>query len=87
MMQTRQLPMRSMIVLGLATIALAAGSGTAQVVRVWSGVAPGSERWTQKETTIENTPVGTVVLNVATLLPGGVRDADVVQRMAERELT
>src|SRR5258705_517886 len=34
-----------------------------QVVDVWPGVAPGSERWTQQERTIEATPVGTVVLN------------------------
>jgi acetyl esterase/lipase len=38
----------------------------AQVVNVWPGVAPGSEHWTQKERTIENTPVGTVVMNVVT---------------------
>jgi acetyl esterase/lipase len=37
-----------------------------QVVNVWQGVAPGSESWTQKERTIENTPVGTVVFNVVT---------------------
>ena len=37
-----------------------------QVVNIWSGVAPGSESWTQKERTIENTPVGTVVFNVVT---------------------
>ena len=33
---------------------------------MWPGVAPGSERWTQQETTVENTPVGTVVVNVVT---------------------
>ena len=38
----------------------------AQTVRIWPGVAPGSERWTQKEVTIEHTPVGTVVMNVVT---------------------
>lgn len=37
-----------------------------QVVNVWPGAAPGSENWTQKERTIENTPVGTVVFNVVT---------------------
>ncbi|HEY5059927.1 MAG TPA: hypothetical protein VII52_00265, partial [Gemmatimonadaceae bacterium] len=57
---------RSTIVLGVAAIVLGASSAAAQVVRVWPGVAPGSERWTQKETTIENTPVGTVILNVVT---------------------
>ena len=37
-----------------------------QVINVWPGVAPGSEHWTQREQTIENTPLGTVVLNVVT---------------------
>lgn len=42
------------------------GSAGAQVVNVWPGVAPGSEKWTQKERTVENTPLGTVVFNVVT---------------------
>jgi len=33
---------------------------------IWPGLAPGSENWQQKEQTIENTPVGTVILNVVT---------------------
>jgi acetyl esterase/lipase len=37
-----------------------------QTFNIWAGVAPGSETWTQKEKVIENTPVGTVVLNVVT---------------------
>jgi acetyl esterase/lipase len=37
-----------------------------QVVNVWPGVAPGSEKWTQKERIIENTPLGTVIFNVVT---------------------
>ncbi|HEX8457032.1 MAG TPA: alpha/beta hydrolase [Pyrinomonadaceae bacterium] len=37
-----------------------------QVVNLWPGAAPGSEHWTQQERTIENTPVGTVIFNVAT---------------------
>lgn len=47
---------------------LMTGSGFAgsQVVNVWPGVAPGSEKWTHKERTAENTPVGTVVFNVVT---------------------
>jgi acetyl esterase/lipase len=45
---------------------LLACSARAQTVNIWPGVAPGSEHWTQKERTIENTPVGTVVFNVAT---------------------
>ena len=42
------------------------GAAGAQVVNVWPGVAPGSEKWTQKERTVENTPLGTVVFNVVT---------------------
>jgi acetyl esterase/lipase len=42
------------------------GSAGSQVVNVWPGVAPESEKWTQKERTVENTPLGTVVFNVVT---------------------
>jgi acetyl esterase/lipase len=45
---------------------LMARSAGSQVVNIWPGVAPGSEHWTQKERTIENTPVGTVIFNVVT---------------------
>lgn len=45
---------------------LLACSARSQTVNIWPGVAPGSEHWTQKERTIENTPVGTVVFNVVT---------------------
>ena len=45
---------------------LTAGCAFAQTLNLWPGVAPGSESWTQKEQTIENTPVGTVVLSVTT---------------------
>jgi acetyl esterase/lipase len=41
-------------------------SAHAQIVNIWPGVAPGSETWTQKERTVENTPLGTVVFNVVT---------------------
>ncbi len=62
--------MRSTMVLVMAGLTCAAGAAAAQgagpVVRVWPGVAPGSERWTQRERTIEHTPVGTVVVNVVT---------------------
>jgi acetyl esterase/lipase len=40
------------------------GTGHAQIVRIWPGVAPGSETWTQQERAVENTPLGTVVFNV-----------------------
>lgn len=53
--------------LTLLLAAATAQSVSAQsVIRVWPGVAPGSEHWTQKERVIENTPVGTVVFNVVT---------------------
>ena len=45
---------------------LMACSADAQAVNVWPGVAPGSENWTYKERTAENTPIGTVVFNVVT---------------------
>jgi acetyl esterase/lipase len=45
---------------------LAACPARSQTVNIWPGAAPGSEKWTQKERTIENTPVGTVVFNVVT---------------------
>lgn len=45
---------------------LMACSADSQVVNVWPGVAPGSENWTHKEKVIEDTPLGTVILNVVT---------------------
>jgi acetyl esterase/lipase len=41
-------------------------SAQAQSINIWPGVAPGSEHWNQKELTIPNTPVGTVIMNVVT---------------------
>jgi len=58
--------MRGMQLLFAALIAFTAHSAHAQVVNVWPGVAPASEHWTQTERTIENTPVGTVIVNVVT---------------------
>jgi acetyl esterase/lipase len=52
---------------GLIVLAfLLAYSAKSQTVNIWSGAPPGTENWTQKEKVIENTPVGTVVLNVVT---------------------
>jgi acetyl esterase/lipase len=48
------------------TFVLACSARSQQVVNIWPGAAPGSEHWTQKERIIENTPVGTVIFNVAT---------------------
>jgi acetyl esterase/lipase len=54
------------VLLALTAVTLVSTAVGAQTVRIWPGVAPGSERWTQKEVTIQNTPVGTVVMNVVT---------------------
>jgi len=54
------------MLLTAAGSALAVLCGHAQTVRVWPGVAPGSEAWTWQERTVENTPIGTVVFNVVT---------------------
>jgi acetyl esterase/lipase len=54
------------IFLTAAGLACTVGSGHAQTVNIWPGVAPGSERWTQKERAVENTPLGTVIFNVVT---------------------
>src|ERR1044071_6122692 len=50
----------------IAFTILLACSADAQVVNIWPGVAPGSESWTQKERTVDNTPIGTVIFNVVT---------------------
>lgn len=47
-------------------IVAAATGARAQVVRIWPGTAPGSERWTQQEKTYTGTPLGTVVIDVVT---------------------
>ena len=41
-------------------------SADSQIVNIWPGAAPGSENWTQKQRTVDNTPIGTVVFNVVT---------------------
>lgn len=43
---------------------LTACSAVAQVVPLWPGVAPGSEKWTHQERVVDDTPLGTVVFNV-----------------------
>jgi acetyl esterase/lipase len=50
-----------------AASVIAAGPARAQTtVKIWPGVAPGSEHWTQKERTFTDTPLGTVIQNVVT---------------------
>lgn len=51
---------------GVLAVMLVTSSARAQTINIWPGVAPGSEHWTQKEVTIPNTPVCTVIMNVVT---------------------
>ncbi len=37
-----------------------------ETLKIWPGIAPGSETWTQEERVAKNTPLGTVVFNVVT---------------------
>lgn len=56
---------RLTVLLAAAGIVVA-GSAHAQspTVKIWPGVAPGSEHWTQREITVKDTPIGTVILDV-----------------------
>jgi acetyl esterase/lipase len=56
----------------------ACASPAPQTVKLWPGIAPGSETWTQHELVVRDTPSGTVVLDVVTptltaYLPRGSR--------------
>ena len=65
--ETNGLRTISHTIAGIAfTLSLTGSAYAQQVVNVWPGVAPGSENWTQKELKIDDTPLGTVILNVAT---------------------
>ena len=57
---------RHLLSITLALVCAADAAAAQQTVNVWPGVAPGSESWKQKEITIENTPVGTVIMDVVT---------------------
>jgi acetyl esterase/lipase len=58
--------MRQATVRALVLLLLVARHAGAQTVNIWPGTAPGSETWTQKERTVEDTPLGAVVFNVVT---------------------
>jgi len=58
--------MRRIILATSVAFAITTTPAQSQVINIWPGVAPGSEHWTQKEMTIPNTPVGTVIMNVVT---------------------
>jgi len=58
--------MRTAVWTAIVFALLTACAAHSQVVNLWPGVAPGSESWTQKERSVADTPLGTVVFNVVT---------------------
>lgn len=50
----------------LSVFLCAATHAQTPTLRLWPGVAPGSEHWAQKEQVEKNTPVGTVIIDVTT---------------------
>ncbi|MFS8137102.1 MAG: alpha/beta hydrolase [Thermomonas sp.] len=50
----------------LALLIMSCQAQAQRVVKLWPGIAPGSERWKQQEVVVDNTPVGTVAINVVT---------------------
>lgn len=58
--------MRIPFLLSCVLLITSAHVARAQTVRVWPGVAPGSEQWSQREHTYGGTPLGTVITNVVT---------------------
>jgi acetyl esterase/lipase len=58
--------MRLMPLLAAAGVVFGPRPAHPQSVNIWPGVAPGSESWTHTEQTVEDTPIGTVPLNVIT---------------------
>lgn len=58
--------MRILLSLVTASLVSLASATHAQTVNLWPGPAPGSERWTQTEQRADNTPIGTIFINVVT---------------------
>ena len=50
----------------VVSLTLSVTAARAQTLKLWPGVAPGSEHWTQTEQRADNTPIGTVFINVVT---------------------
>jgi len=48
--------LKSLIIAALTTVPV--------TIPIWNGTAPGSQNWTQRETIVRNTPLGTVAINV-----------------------
>lgn len=58
--------MRRFVSYGAVSFLACVQWASAQTVNLWPGIAPGSEKWTQKETVITDTPIGTVISDVVT---------------------
>jgi acetyl esterase/lipase len=58
--------MRTIVCAAIALVLLTSCPAGSQVVKIWPGVAPGSEHWTQKEKVVKDTPLGTVIFSVVT---------------------
>lgn len=60
-------PMRRVVcAFAVAFLLAATASAGAQTLDLWPGPPPGSEKWTQTERTVTDTPIGAVVFNVVT---------------------
>jgi acetyl esterase/lipase len=53
-------------VIGFIILAACGAHAQTQTVNIWPGVAPGSEKWTQKESSVEVPGMGTILTNVVT---------------------
>jgi acetyl esterase/lipase len=62
----RQATLRTLGAIGFTFLMACSAYSQTQTLNLWPGVAPGSEHWTQKEKTVDDTPIGTVVFNVVT---------------------
>jgi acetyl esterase/lipase len=61
-----QATLRTAGVIALTFLTACCAQSQTPTLNIWPGVAPGSEKWTQKEKSADNTPVGTVLFNVVT---------------------
>jgi acetyl esterase/lipase len=62
----RQEALRTVGAIAFTFLTASSAYAQTQTLNLWPGVAPGSEHWTQKEKTVDDTPLGTVVFNVVT---------------------
>lgn len=62
----RQGVLRATGAIALALLIAWSAHSQTQTLNIWPGTAPGSENWAQKEQSIDNTPIGTIVFNVVT---------------------